>query len=120
MIRFCSYERWRHWLESGEFNRDVGNKGRNIILLINSAEIAARHHVFPMNCLRRTIAQKLMLARRDMTACVHIGVKKEGAGFEAHSWLSYCGKILNDSPDVIDRYVELERGKWNRAMLFSA
>ncbi|NOY62374.1 MAG: lasso peptide biosynthesis B2 protein, partial [Gammaproteobacteria bacterium] len=103
LISTVPYRRWRHWIECGDIDEgDNSNPQRacDVALLINRSEAAARHHIRPMNCLRRTVAQKLMLARRGIAVCVHVGVKKEGAGFAAHSWLSHNQKILNDSPDV--------------------
>jgi len=118
VIRFSRYERWRHWLESAEKNSKKHQLTFDIASLITLSEMVARHHVCPMNCLRRTVAQKLMLARRGIICCVHIGVKNEGNGFEAHSWLSYKGKVLNDSADVSERYVELEKDQWRNVKHF--
>lgn len=119
MISFSPYPRWRHWMESAEPDGVNHKQTFDVSFLINHSESVARHHVRAMNCLRRTLAQKLMLARRGIVARVHIGVKKDDAGFAAHSWLSYENKILNDSPDVVDRYVELEKSMWRGANFFS-
>ncbi|MBV1888804.1 MAG: lasso peptide biosynthesis B2 protein [Proteobacteria bacterium] len=117
-IRFFPYERWRHWLESAEKHSVKQQKEFDIASLIALSEMVARHHICPMNCLRRSIAQKKMLARRGIVVSVHIGVKNDGGGFEAHSWLSYGGRVLNDSVDVTERYVELRRDQWKSAKLF--
>ena len=120
VIRFFPYERWRHWLESDEKSASVQQKELDMTSLIRISEMVARHHVCPMNCLRRTLAQKKMLSKRGFSASVHIGVKKGESGLEAHSWLSFGGRVLNDSPDVTERYTELERDQWCNAKLFSS
>ena len=118
-IRFAPHVRWRHWLESTANSSGANQKELDINFIITSSERVARHHVCAMNCLRRTMAQKMMLARRGVSAQVHIGVKKETAGFAAHSWLTYQGRVLNDSDDVTERYVELERALWRSVKLFT-
>ena len=119
VIRFSAYERWRNWLDSDEKSTKARQKEVDIASLISLSERVARHHLYAMNCLRRTLAQKKILARRGVFSRIHIGVKKGGSGFEAHSWLSYRGRVLNDSPDVIESYVELERNQWRNARLFT-
>ncbi len=119
LIRFSPYERWRYLLNSDEQSTQTQQKELDIGPLIAMSEKVARHHLFSMNCLRRTLAQKKMLAKRGVLAHVHIGVKKGGGRFEAHSWLSYNSRVLNDSADVTERYVELKRDQWPNAKLFS-
>lgn len=119
VIRFVPYTRWRHWLESNANLSEIDQKELDISFIVACSEKVARHHYCAMNCLRRTVAQKVMLARRGVSAQVHIGVKKEAAGFAAHSWLTNQGRVLNDSEDVAERYVELERALWRSAKLFT-
>lgn len=119
VIRFLPYGRWRHWLEEGDVSAGAGWERGEISALIACSERVARHHYCAMNCLRRTVAQRRMLARRGVSAQLHIGVKKEEAGFAAHAWLSYRGQVLNDADDVTERYVELERGLWRNVKLFT-
>lgn len=119
VIRFSPYERWRNWLDGDEKSTKARQKEVDIVSLISLSERVARHHLCAMNCLRRTLAQKKILARRGVFSCVHIGVKKGDSGFEAHSWLSCNGRVLNDSLDVIEGYVELERDQWRNAKLFT-
>lgn len=117
-IRFTPYGYWRRWLDEGVAGMTSGNEFE-IATLIQRSEMAARHHLCSMNCLRRTLAQKMMLARRGLGAHIHIGVRNEGRGIEAHSWLTFNGRVLNDSPDVTERYVELARDQWRTAKIFS-
>ncbi len=118
-IRFLPYARWRHWLEGSASIQSADQPTADIDGLIHTSEQVARHHYAAMNCLRRTVAQKMMLARRGISGQVHIGVKKEQAGFAAHAWLSHRGQVLNDTADVTERYVELERALWRSVKFFT-
>ncbi len=113
-IRRQPYHKWRPLLDSRLDNRIESEAGRAGQRLIRLAEIAARHHLRPMNCLRRTLAEKRLLERRGIACHVHIGVNREkNSGLAAHAWLSdRHGDVLNDSSDVIERYYELMPDNW--------
>jgi hypothetical protein len=48
----------------------------------------------------RPWARCLLLERRGFNAQLKIGVRKSGGDLEAHAWVEYFGKVLNDSQDV--------------------
>ncbi|MBK9470000.1 MAG: lasso peptide biosynthesis protein [Gammaproteobacteria bacterium] len=37
---------------------------------------------------------------------------------EAHAWLSWQGRVLNDAADVSKRYAELQTEQWDRISRF--
>ena len=39
---------------------------------------------------------------------MHIGVSIEEEKLKAHAWLTFQGKVINDSEDVLSRYSELK------------
>jgi hypothetical protein len=41
-----------------------------------------------------------LLERRGFNTQLKIGVRKSGGDLEAHAWVEYFGKVLNDSQDV--------------------
>ncbi len=88
-----------------------GGDGRRLVRL---TERVARHHLRPMNCLRRTLAARLILARRGISSSAHIGVRiGDDQVLRAHAWLSDGhGGVLNDAPDVTRRYRELLPDNW--------
>ncbi|MFV0276388.1 MAG: lasso peptide biosynthesis B2 protein [Parahaliea sp.] len=116
VISLLPYSRWRGWLVQPLAPVDVpAAADDNALDLEGIARLcaaAARHHLRPMNCLRRTLALRRMLRRRRLDAQVHIGVRRKAAVLEAHAWLSWRGRVLNDSADVEQRYAELQADQW--------
>lgn len=75
--------------------------------LVRISEIAARNHLIVVNCLRRCLSQQELLARRGFFSRLHVGVRRTHQSIEAHCWLSWQGKIINDSLDNVALYQEL-------------
>ena len=105
VIRHRDYARWPQWMkiEPG----DAGDQGEvdqrereAIARIIRLSEIAGRHHLRPMNCLRRCLVQRRLLKR------LVLGVKTD-AGLAAHSWLCVGDDVVNDSPAVTQGYERL-------------
>ena len=105
-IRLLPFRLWRRWLEPAGAAGE-GADGAAVPALVTATERAARHHLLPMNCLRRSLGLRRLLRRRGVPERLHLGVRRGEAGLEAHAWLSSGGRILNDSPDVTRRYAEL-------------
>lgn len=63
--------------------------------------IAARHHLYPMRCLRQAVALQWMLKRRGIATVLRIGVQRGGAELHAHAWLEHAGQPLGQ-PEGID------------------
>lgn len=87
--------------------------------IIHLSESAARHHLRPMNCLRRSLTQQRLLRRRHLSSNLHIGVRTGESALEAHAWLSWQGKVLNDTPDVGEHYAELQAEQWGSVGRFT-
>lgn len=54
-------------------------------------EIAARHHLFSMTCLRQAIVLFLTLKCAGFPCSLKIGVAKDTLGIKAHAWVDYKG-----------------------------
>lgn len=96
-LRLRGYAHWRHWLEPLRTPRRPPRGRAGIARLIRLSERAARHHWAPMNCLRRSLVQRQLLARRGIDAQLQIGVRSGPGGLQAHAWLTHAGRPLNDS-----------------------
>ncbi len=103
------YARWPQWMKikagderrEGEDHRNAGDRTARIIRL---SEIAGRHHLKPMNCLRRCLVQRRLLRKLiGVRAELVLGVKTEG-GFGAHSWLTVGDDVINDSLQNLAQY----------------
>lgn len=103
-IRLRGYPHWRHWLQRDR-RANARPSDDDPTHIIRLTEIAARRHWAPMNCLRRSVVQKQLLARRGLDAEVMIGVRATvGGALEAHAWLVCGGEVVNDSQPNVDTY----------------
>lgn len=71
--------------------------------------IAARHHLYPMLCLRRALVLQWLLAARGLASEVRLGVARGEAGLDAHAWVEWNGQILGEAAEVGVRYRPLHR-----------
>jgi len=70
-------------------------------------DAAANNHLFPMQCLERSLTRQRMLRKRGLDAELKIGVQKQGAELEAHAWLELTGKPLNEPEAIGERFLPL-------------
>ncbi|MBK9123578.1 MAG: lasso peptide biosynthesis B2 protein [Chloroflexi bacterium] len=56
------------------------------------------------NCLDRSLTLWFMLNRRRITSELVFGVCYADGALDAHAWVTVQGSVLNDSPDVAERY----------------
>jgi hypothetical protein len=62
-------------------------------------------------CLQSSLALREWLARGGVFADLRIGVRKRDGQFQAHAWLEYRGRVLNDSEQAVAAYAALERDR---------
>jgi hypothetical protein len=62
--------------------------------------IAARNHIYPMQCLRQSLALQWLLGRRGIITELQLGVRKEEDELCAHAWLEYAGRPIEGSEKV--------------------
>jgi hypothetical protein len=70
-------------------------------------DIAARHHVHPMTCLRRALVLQRMLRARGADAQLRIGVRRDGGALEAHAWVECEDQVIGQPEIVAERYAQL-------------
>ena len=78
----------------------VKERASHLALLVG---IAARNGPFRGNCLSQSFALLRLLQLEGIAADLRLGIRKE-AELEAHAWVVYDGRPLNDTPDVATRY----------------
>ena len=71
--------------------------------------IAVRYNSPWNNCLKQSLVLWWLLRRQGIDSELRIGVKQEGGKLEAHAWVEYDGKVLNDSQDVRSRFTMFDR-----------
>ena len=101
---FIRKEKLDRWLIHGPRSRDRKHltleERRNVLGRARLIAIAARYPVPWARCLQQSLALCLWSARQGIRLDLKIGVRKEGAGLDAHAWVEYCGEVLNAGQDV--------------------
>jgi hypothetical protein len=59
---------------------------------------AAANRIPGARCLARSLALQALLRRAGHESSVNIGVRRGGAGFEAHAWVTCEGRTIDDEP----------------------
>jgi hypothetical protein len=70
-------------------------------------DVAARHHLWPMTCLRRALVLQRLLAERGLQTTLRFGVRREGERLAAHAWLEGHGLPLAEAEGIAERYAPL-------------
>lgn len=111
-LRCFGYGRCHRWL-GRMVSRAQGAAGRAARLdveavrrrthdVVRAVRLAERN-LGTAKCLDRSLALWWMLSRDGVPAQVRVGVRRAGAGIEAHAWVDVMGHPL-DASDVGDRY----------------
>lgn len=116
-LRAAGFARVRRWLGAARPDEERRTRGRSAPLpperraeaerVARMVAIAARHHLYPMTCLRRALVVERLLARRGVPAELRIGVRKGEEGFRAHAWIECGGRPLFEPEAVEERYASL-------------
>ncbi len=69
--------------------------------------MAARHHLYSMSCLRRALVLLCLLRREGIAAELQIGVRKEHGGLAAHAWAEHAGRPIGQPWNVALYYFPL-------------
>jgi len=70
-------------------------------------DIAARYHLYPMTCLRRSLVLQRLLGQQGIAADLQIGVRKKEENLDAHAWLEYHGQPIGESEYITGYFAPL-------------
>ena len=70
-------------------------------------ELAARYHIYPMTCLRRSLVLQRMLAVQGIQTDLRFGAQYDHGALTAHAWLEYGGQPVGEPEQVTERYQTL-------------
>lgn len=108
LISFVPYRTWRDKINQPINYRDSHAADYSEITnLIRLSEIAGRNHYRHMNCLRRCMVQKQLLASKGIDTELHFGVYKSER-LHAHCWLTYESLLINDTNESLKKYQQLD------------
>jgi hypothetical protein len=71
--------------------------------------LAARRSPLPATCLTRSLLLAWLLRRRGVRAELRIGVRIANNGLEAHAWVEFEGRPINDKADIAKDFAPFER-----------
>lgn len=104
-LRLAGFRKTYRWLD-----RPLAGKALEEIGPVSQSVNRAAHHWpgFNPTCLPRSLVLWHLLRRRGAPAQLRIGVTKEGEQLSAHAWVENEGQVINDRPDIAQRYAPIE------------
>src|SRR5215207_9853335 len=79
---------------------------RTVVRIVTAA---AAHGPYRANCLQQSVTLWWLLRRRGLESDLRIGTRKRDGHFDAHAWVEFSGRALNESRGVGARYAVFER-----------
>lgn len=76
-------------------------------------DVARSYHLYPMTCLRRSLALQRLLARQGIQTDLRIGAQRQGGEMRAHAWLEYQGVPIGEPQEIERRFIPLVSIKSN-------
>lgn len=71
--------------------------------------IAAGRGPVRATCLRRSLLLWWLLKREGIETVVRVGVNRESGTLNAHAWVEYLGRPVNDADDIALRFPALDQ-----------
>lgn len=104
-LRLAGFQKTYRWLDVPQ-TEGASSDGRTVD---ESVDVAARNlPLYKPTCLPRSLVLWHMLRRRGEPAELRIGVRAADGHFIAHAWVERDGVVVNDAPDIAQRFAPLE------------
>ncbi len=91
---------------AGHASGDTARSLRTCVVSINRVK---RFSILRGNCLSQSFALIWLLRRRGIDPTLRLGARLTESKFDAHAWVEYDGRVLNDTQDVHTRFTPLVR-----------
>lgn len=103
VVRLVGFNRLQAWIERPRANARTAAAEvvRCCTLAVNRAR---RYAPYRGNCLSQSLTLLYMLRCRGVAPALRLGVRLNEARLDAHAWVEFDGRVLNDSQDVHTRY----------------
>lgn len=73
--------------------------------VVRMVKLAVKYSPPWASCLRKSLVLWYLLRRKGIETELRIGSRRNEGKFEGHAWIEYQGMVLNDTPDVRQRFV---------------
>lgn len=97
--------------------RRAGKAGDEVLAiehLRQLVDVASRHHLYVMRCLRRALTLQWLLGREGIATTLEIGVRKEAQDLRAHAWLEHNGRLVGERGENTDGFARLTSCDYRR------
>jgi hypothetical protein len=112
-LRLLGYSRMLRMIERWTPRRSAASKVLRADETVRAGElarliaIAAERGLYKATCLRRSLLLWWFLRKEGITGTLRFGVRTSSGTLEAHAWVECHGIVVNDAPDVRERYPTL-------------
>ena len=110
-LRALPFRRVQAWIMPSHPSRLITDSGQATHEIHQAEEIldcAARHHLYPMTCLRRSLALQWLLSKRGILTELRFGVRRDNGKLQAHAWLEYQCQVIGETSLPEEQYARLE------------
>jgi hypothetical protein len=76
----------------------------DVLRTASMVRAAARYGLARFTCLEKSLALWWLLGRQGIASSVRIGARKSVSGLEAHAWVEFEGRALNESAELREHY----------------
>lgn len=103
-LRVLGLSRFQAWLGRSRLPAQSPPTFDEMATIGALVNIAANYAPGPATCLTRSLLLIWLLRRRGVSADLRIGVQLAQGKLDAHAWVEYAGKPINDAQDVAERF----------------
>ena len=105
-LRVFGFNRVRQWVERTTATRGGRQWVSDDVVRISviSVNRVKRYSLFGGNCLSQSLTLAWMMRRRGLAPALRLGVSLRASQLDAHAWIEYEGRVLNDTQDVHTRF----------------
>ena len=114
-LRLAGFRHWKNALEwlapratRSEARATNASLAECAQVIARMQAAAARNLFFTTNCLEQSLVLWWLLRLRGIASELRVGARKDSGRFEAHSWVEFDGKVLNDAGEVHLHFVPFE------------
>ena len=107
-LRVAGLSRFQAWLNRSPIISAAPMSYEELTAIGALVNIAGNHAPGPSTCLTRSLLLAWLLRRRGVGGELRIGVRKLQGKLEAHAWIEFQGRPINDAQDVAARFVPFD------------
>lgn len=108
-LRVFGFSRVRGWVDRTSARPAVRppTPADAVRVSVVSVNRVKQYSAFRGNCLSQSLALTWLLRRRGLSPALQLGVRLTGPQLDAHAWVEFEGRVLNDTQDVHSRFTPL-------------